>query len=145
MRASGHLQETQRQSMTVTDSLSDRRDTCRRFQTVCDGAKTVRAPTADSQTVAHSARQSPRPSGHLRETPRQFATTVQRKYGHMHETPRKSSKVPDSLPDPSGTCKRLTKSLRRCQDPLCASRRLSDSLRRGQTQKTPRQSATDGA
>ncbi|KAH3826646.1 hypothetical protein DPMN_128555 [Dreissena polymorpha] len=105
-----NLQETPRQSLTVQDSLPDRRITNRRLadicygantvsaparysKTVCDGVNTVLASAGDFQTVFVVARQSPRPTGHLQQTPRQ------------------SARLPDSLSDRKGTCRRLRDSL----------------------------------
>ncbi|KAH3737244.1 hypothetical protein DPMN_043826 [Dreissena polymorpha] len=85
--------------MTVQDNLSDRRGTLSRtqdslrrcqtvyqtggapagdFQTVCDHDKTIRTHTGDSQTVCNGARQSPRPVGHMQETPIHSTTCKER-------------------------------------------------------------------
>ncbi|KAH3826650.1 hypothetical protein DPMN_128559 [Dreissena polymorpha] len=82
---------------------------------VCDGANTVSAPAGDFQTVFGDARQSLRPMGSLKQTPRQ------------------SSTLPDSLSDRRGTCRRLPDSLRRCQENHNTNRKLPDYLRWCQT------------
>ncbi|KAH3825847.1 hypothetical protein DPMN_127730 [Dreissena polymorpha] len=57
-------------------------------QTVCDDAKTVWTPVGVTQSVYD--RQSPRPSGYLKETPRR-STTMPRPSEHLQKTHRQCS------------------------------------------------------
>ncbi|KAH3835930.1 hypothetical protein DPMN_109299 [Dreissena polymorpha] len=76
----------------------------RPFWRLPDGARSLldrRAPTDDSQTVCDGAKTVSIPAGD-------------------------SQTVPDSYPDRLGTCRRLTDSRRRCEDPLGTCRRLEE-------------------
>ncbi|KAH3823778.1 hypothetical protein DPMN_125600 [Dreissena polymorpha] len=89
---SGHLQYTTRQTKRCQDHMG----TCRRLP---DGF-----------------RQSPKPLGHIQETPRQ-SDTVQIPSGHLQEIPKQSStseRLSDTVTDCLGVSCRCPSGLRVC-------------------------------